>query len=520
MTDHTKITQETFIRFLPYNVCLQLATHLDVGDLWEELVSVIPKNPNILLTDTNDNYDLRYNNSQIQNLSSRNTARGKSCTRALIVDWGRQNVTVKHLIQALKRARLTAASDFLISLLGEGPTEPLPQPQLSTQITDIRRIDVSYPSSSDSCYNVKIDHECYQNKANTETGEDNLASEARRISISSTGQMDDVKCSTSINNVSDINQGTPPVKEEITLKDVQFEVLKKITNNFDVRTVKEGGKLIGSGGFGKVFLGTFHTGFQIAVKLLISCSEDDIQSQFKNEVETLCKYKHENLVLLLGYSVDGDNRCLIYQYMCNGSLEDRLACNFNTPPLQNNLRFHIAKGTASGIEYLHEGGLIHRDIKSANILLDAKFNPKVGDFATARVSPKGETSTLKTSVIIGTQSYLAPEAFSFVVHPGLDVFSYGVVLLEILTGLPVMDPHREDQDLKIHVQELCTPNDEGEAAGTIYDILDTKGGNWDSAVVDALYSISCRCQEVKQKRPKMAAILAELEALELTDVKC
>ncbi|KAH9498536.1 Interleukin-1 receptor-associated kinase 4 [Bulinus truncatus] len=502
---------------MPYNVLLHLSTLLDIGNLWERLACVIPVKPADLFTDTGD-YALRYNYAQIQNLAMRNQQRGKSCTRALLVDWGTQNITVKHLIEVLKRANLIAASEYMQQLIpSKQPSQTVSPSQPSSEDALSRCSNVSIVSSNASDFNVRIDHELYQNNhcENVQT---------RRVSITSMAKPDegDSGPSHNVNQYEDDNVEIPDKETDddvLLMKDVKFDVLKKITNNFDDRTVKDGGNLIGSGGFGTVFLGTFNTGFQVAVKRLND--SDDSQSQFKTELETLCKYIHENLVLLLGYSVEGRNRCLIYQYMCNGSLEDRLACSFDTPPLLNNLRFKIAKGTAKGIAYLHEGKLTHRDIKSANILLDSNFNPKVGDFATARVLPQGAaTVTMKASVVIGTHSYLAPEAFSFVIHPALDCFSYGVVLLEILTGLPVIDHSRENPDLKIHVQEFCAKDDDGQAEGTIHNLLDQKGGSWDTTVVDTLYSISCRClEESKPKRPKMESILAELEALTIDDTE-
>ncbi|RUS86446.1 hypothetical protein EGW08_005824 [Elysia chlorotica] len=238
----------------------------------------------------------------------------------------------------------------------------------------------------------------------------------------------------------------------------------------------------------------------------------------------------------MAYSLDSNKRCLVYEYMVNGSLEDRLACKDNTQPLWASKRLDIVKGTACGIDFLHQNGVVHRDIKSANILLDENLVPKVGDFATARVTASQVTTKiLLTSKIIGTQVYLAPEAYSGRIDIGLDCYSYGVVLLEILTGLPVLDQERtEHHDLKTYVQEHCEEDEEDEddddddddegndgisrngrkkERGTIFDLLDEKAGRWDAQVVELLFEISYKCLEVSPKRrAKMKQVVKWLDA--------
>ncbi|GFN74162.1 pentapeptide repeat-containing protein, partial [Plakobranchus ocellatus] len=159
------------------------------------------------------------------------------------------------------------------------------------------------------------------------------------------------------------------------LKEMRYVTLQKITNDFDVREAFEGGRLIGEGGFGHVFLGVFDNQVRVAVKCLKDNTEDTL-AQFIAEIKTLSSLRHKNLVHLMAYSHDGCRRCLVYEYMMNGSLEDRLACKNNTLPLSAAIRMDIIKGTARGIEFLHQNRLIHRDIKSANILLDKDWTPK------------------------------------------------------------------------------------------------------------------------------------------------
>ncbi|CAL1545778.1 unnamed protein product [Lymnaea stagnalis] len=541
------LNEETFVRHLPYSVVIQLASMLDVDNHWEELASKIPKKPDGIFSPISANVDPRYSVAHISKFARHNANNGSS-TKALLADWGTQNSRLKHLIEALSQAQLGAAAQYLRGILPENPevlpsfrsSNPSSSPAvgLPANVSDIgprgestlpiRAIVLDQANALES-HRLKAVQSAVPLRDNIivlppDSSEGQQSNQMSHISDGEppsdagavSGEHFQEECLAKETSVPQ----PPPVDPALNmpvdddLKEVRYDVLRKITNNFDNRNLQDGGSLIGVGGFGEVFLGTFNTGFKVAVKVLMQTG-DEITGQFRTEVETLCKFKHENLVLLLGYSTDGNHKCLIYQYMPNGSLEDRLACRFDTPPLANSMRIDIAKGTARGITFLHEGGLTHRDIKSANILLDSQFNPKVGDFATAKVAPSNLT-TYNASVVIGTQAYLAPEAFSFVIHPGLDCFSFGVVLLEILTGLPVVDPGRENVDIKIHVQEHCAEGDDGEEGGSFYELLDTKGGEWDLAAVDKMYALSNQCFEQKKKRPKMAAILSVLEQLNST----
>ena len=277
--------------------------------------------------------------------------------------------------------------------------------------------------------------------------------------------------------------------EDINSQVIKYNILKKITDNFNQAPLAESGRVIGTGGFGEVFLGIFPNGYKVAVKRLKDVEEKE--SQFQTELDSLTKYRHENIVSLFGYSTNGPAKCLVYEYLNNGSLEDRLMRKDNTPPLSIPLRLSIIKGTAKGIYYLNKQGIVHRDIKSPNVLLDEKFVPKVGDFATVRGgAPRGTgTFVAETSKVIGTSAYLAPEAYHFDVSTKLDSYSFGIIILEVLTGLPPLDSDREERDLKSHIEE----ND-------ISEVLDESGGEWDAKVVAKLMSISDKCTEMKKKK--------------------
>lgn len=193
---------------------------------------------------------------------------------------------------------------------------------------------------------------------------------------------------------------------------------------------------IGQGGFGSVYKGRLSNGQDIAVKRL-SKNSGQGKEEFKNEVMLIAKLQHRNLVKLLGCCIQGEERILIYEYLPNGSLDLFLFDQVRKSYLNWNKRFSIIVGIARGILYLHEDSrlrVIHRDLKGSNILLDAEMNPKISDFGLAKVL-KGDQTQCKTSRVVGTYGYMSPEYAIFGRFSiKSDVFSFGVVLLEIVSG--------------------------------------------------------------------------------------
>lgn len=288
-----------------------------------------------------------------------------------------------------------------------------------------------------------------------------------------------------------------------------FHDLESVTNNFDERPESAGGNKLGEGGFGIVFKG-YINGRNVAVKKLaavVDVSAQDLKQQFDQEIEIMAKCKHENLVELLGFSSDGAQPCLVYEYMPNGSLLDRLACLDGTPPISWNTRCEIAQGTANGINFLHDNNHIHRDIKSANILLTDTYVPKISDFGLARASVTF-TRTIMTDRVVGTAAYMAPEALRGEITPKSDIFSFGVVLLEVITGLPPVDENREPQLLLSIKDEI-----EDEEA-TIEDYVDVKMSDWDATSVHKMYSLADQClNEKKNRRPNMKMVQQYLQEI-------
>ncbi|XP_062190400.1 cysteine-rich receptor-like protein kinase 25 [Phragmites australis] len=209
-----------------------------------------------------------------------------------------------------------------------------------------------------------------------------------------------------------------------------FDQIADATNNFD-----DDNKL-GQGGFGPVYRGELPGGLEIAIKRLSSCSVQGL-IEFKTEIQLIAKLQHTNLVRLLGCCVQADEKMLIYEYMHNKSLDFFIFDSVKGAILTWERRFRIIDGIAQGLLYLHKHSrlrVIHRDLKASNILLDRDMNPKISDFGMARIFCSNVTEA-NTTRVVGTHGYIAPEYAS----EGLfsiksDVFSFGVLLLEIITG--------------------------------------------------------------------------------------
>ncbi|XP_022769383.1 probable serine/threonine-protein kinase PBL21 [Durio zibethinus] len=223
-------------------------------------------------------------------------------------------------------------------------------------------------------------------------------------------------------------------------RSVTFRELATATRNFRETN------LIEEGGFGRVFKGRLETGEIVAVKQL---NHDNLQGyqEFIVEVLMLSLLHHVNLVTLIGYCTAGDQRLLVYEYMPMGSLEDHLFdLEPGQEPLNWNKRIKIAVGAARGIEYLHckaNPPVIYRDLKSANILLDNDFNPKLSDFGLAKLGPVDDNTHVSTRVM-GTYGYCAPEyAMSGKLTLKSDIYRFGVVLLELITGRKAIDTNKK-----------------------------------------------------------------------------
>ncbi|KAL1554261.1 non-specific serine/threonine protein kinase [Salvia divinorum] len=202
--------------------------------------------------------------------------------------------------------------------------------------------------------------------------------------------------------------------------------------------------VIGEGGYGVVYCGVLHDGSVVAIKNL-SNKRGHAEKEFKVEVEAIGKVRHKNLVGLIGYCAEGSERLLVYEYIDNGNLEQWLHGDVGpVSPLTWEVRMKIAVGAARGLAYLHEGlepKVVHRDVKSSNILLDRKWNTKVSDFGLAKLL--GSDASHVTTRVMGTFGYVCPDyASTGMLNETNDVYSFGVLLMEIITGRSPVDYSR------------------------------------------------------------------------------
>ncbi|KAL1217421.1 Receptor-like serine/threonine-protein kinase ALE2 [Cardamine amara subsp. amara] len=287
----------------------------------------------------------------------------------------------------------------------------------------------------------------------------------------------------------------------------------KATNNFDESRV------LGEGGFGRVYEGVFDDGTKVAVKVL---KRDDQQGsrEFLAEVEMLSRLHHRNLVNLIGICIEDRNRSLVYELIPNGSVESHLhGIDKESSPLDWDARLKIALGAARGLAYLHEDSsprVIHRDFKSSNILLEHDFTPKVSDFGLARNALDDEDNRHISTRVMGTFGYVAPEyAMTGHLLVKSDVYSYGVVLLELLTGRKPVDMTQPpgQENLVSWTRSLLTST-EGLAA-----IIDQSLGpeiSFDSIAKVAAIASMCVQPEVSH-RPFMGEVV---QALKLVSNEC
>ncbi|CAJ1941705.1 unnamed protein product [Sphenostylis stenocarpa] len=282
-----------------------------------------------------------------------------------------------------------------------------------------------------------------------------------------------------------------------TISHFDFRTLRSATKNFHPQN------LLGSGGFGPVYQGKLADGRLIAVKTLSLDKSQQGEKEFLAEVRMITSIQHKNLVRLLGCCTDGPQRILVYEYMKNRRKSDEFL-NWNT-------RFQIILGVARGLQYLHEDSshlrIVHRDIKASNILLDEKFQPRIGDFGLARFFP--EDQTYLSTQFAGTLGYTAPEyAIRGELSEKADIYSFGVLVLEIISC-------RKNTDLTLPSEMQYLP----EFAWKLYeksmlmDIVDPKLREDGIEEKDAMqaFQVALLClQPHADLRPAMSEIVALL----------
>lgn len=296
---------------------------------------------------------------------------------------------------------------------------------------------------------------------------------------------------------------------EKPLRKLTFAHLLEATNGFSTET------LVGSGGFGEVYKAKLKDGTVVAIKKLIHYTGQG-DREFTAEMETIGKIKHRNLVPLLGYCKIGDERLLVYEYMKHGSLDVVLHDNDKAiVKLDWAARKKIAIGSARGLAFLHHScipHIIHRDMKSSNVLLDNNLDARVSDFGMARLMNALDTH-LSVSTLAGTPGYVPPEYYqSFRCTTKGDVYSYGVVLLELLSGKKPIDPTEfGDNNLVGWVKQMVKENRSSE----VFDptLTDTKSGE---AEMYQYLKIASECLDDRPiRRPTMIQVMAMFKELQL-----
>jgi serine/threonine protein kinase len=283
------------------------------------------------------------------------------------------------------------------------------------------------------------------------------------------------------------------------------EELKKATNNYHEN------RILGQGGQGTVYKGILPDNRVVAIKKSKILDQSQVE-QFINEVSVLSQVNHRNVVKLLGCCLETQVPLLVYEFVTNGNLFEHIHNTSHASMLPWPLRLQIAVETAGAFSYLHFATsipIIHRDIKSTNILLDEKYIAKVSDFGASRLIPLDQSQL--TTLVQGTLGYLDPEYFhSSQLTEKSDVYSFGVLLAELLTGKKALSFDRPDEERNLAMHFVSSMNE-----NRLFEILDQqvlKEGNVEQLKEIAM--LTKRCLQLKgEERPTMKEVAMELEGL-------
>ncbi|GLT31698.1 hypothetical protein SLA2020_064170 [Shorea laevis] len=279
-----------------------------------------------------------------------------------------------------------------------------------------------------------------------------------------------------------------------------YEELRIATNNFSNK--------LGEGGFGCVFKGTLPSGVQIAVKCLDGFGP--AKKSFIAEVETIGSIHHFNLVRLVGFCAEKDRMLLVYEYMCNGSLDQWIFCRDKALVLGWQRRRKIILDIAKGLAYLHEGcrqKIIHLDIKPQNILLDENFNARVSDFGLSKVVGKEQSQIV--TIMRGKPGYMAPELLNSVITEKVDAYSFGIVVLEILCGRKNVDRSLPEEDT--HLVSLFKRKVEDSQFLDLVDKCNEEMQSNAAEVVEMMKAAAWCLQGEYASRPSMSNVVKFLE---------
>ncbi|KOM47134.1 hypothetical protein LR48_Vigan07g083800 [Vigna angularis] len=286
------------------------------------------------------------------------------------------------------------------------------------------------------------------------------------------------------------------------VRSFDYKEMALATNNFNESAQ------IGEGGYGKVYKGRLPDGTVVAIK---RAQEGSLQGEreFSTEIELLSRLHHRNLVSLIGYCDEEGEQMLVYEYMPNGTLRDHLSAH-SKDVFSFSLRLKIALGSAKGLLYLHTEAnppIFHRDVKASNILLDSRYTAKVADFGLSRLAPvpdiEGNVPAHVSTVVKGTPGYLDPEYFlTRNLTDKSDVYSLGVVFLELLTGRPPI----------FHGENIIRQVNMTYQSGGISRVVDKRIESYPSEYAERFLTLALKCcKDSPDERPKMAEVARELE---------
>ncbi|KAL8161623.1 hypothetical protein V2J09_013112 [Rumex salicifolius] len=304
----------------------------------------------------------------------------------------------------------------------------------------------------------------------------------------------------------DVNEQYDPEVCLGHLKRYRFKELRSATDHFSTKNI------LGAGGFGIVYKGVLNDGTLVAVKRLKDYTIGAGETQFQAEVETIGLAVHRNLLRLCGFCMAENERLLVYPFMPNGSVASRLKDSVDgVPVLDWYRRKKIALGTARGLVYLHEQSdpkIIHRDVKAANILLDEEFEAVVGDFGLAKLLDHRESHV--TTAVRGTVGHIAPEYLSTGQSSDkTDVFGFGILLLELITGHKALDFGRASDQKGVMLDWVKKLHHEGK----LNELVDRDlKNNFDRVKLEEMVKVSLLCTQLNPTyRPKMSEVLRMLE---------
>ncbi|XP_047985830.1 interleukin-1 receptor-associated kinase 4 [Leguminivora glycinivorella] len=531
-----------------------------VEDDWKKFMAFIPMDPQ------KENSDRKYNGEHIRLIEEHSKVVNEKCAKILFDEWGTSGQirptlkTVQHI--ALK-AEMMRLADEIADILGE-PHPPRPTQGPGAPVTDnitlllnetsseIRDTTAQMKSennetnndiqgqSTEQVYNmpnfkliaksVDTDESYKQESSNQQISEQSneQVPYLQQLNIQPSGQVDYEseyqQFQTSVPNIP-IFLGTTEgltmsskidssILQDPDLIHFDYEELQTATNNFsDICKV-------GSGGFGVVFKAPHPGHGLLAVKKTHNQpNQAEVMRTFNSEVRYLSQFRHMNIVPILGFSKNGPVPCIVCEFIEGGSLTEKISAKV----LNERQRIAIMQGTAEGLRYLHSNHtghpttpsatdpsaqnvsrlhFVHGDVKSANILLTKDFVPKLCDFGLTK--PYEETFIMPTT--FGTQVYMAPEAMQGTVTPKSDIFSYGIVLLELLTGLkPFVVTDNTKVDIKTYIYEGLS------SAKSISDFLD-QSTQWTKA--GDIFVLVKKCLEYnRHDRPTSEAICNILNTL-------